>query len=171
MNEETSWKVIITAVGGIISAKLQLLAPILVVLAVIMLLDLAMGVAAATIEKDRYPEVNVVVSSTTLAKGAIRKFAAILIIIATFMIDVIIAHYMEVFEIDFGFKPIFVILISVYFLAREFMSLCENYVRMGNTLPNWMGALGKAIEATANSKGERYVKIIEDMKKENDKNE
>lgn len=158
--KETSYKALIITMVTVTSAKMKILLPLVVILGIFMIIDIIYGVKA-TIYESKHNIKSGQVSSETLIERFVTKLGRLLLIVVGLFIDVGIMYGAELVGSTVEIQPIFALVVVVALLGQELFSITENYTRCGNTPPKWMGALGEALQKSAESKGDRYVKQIE----------
>lgn len=129
----------ITAIGAWISAKLGILGPVLVVLTVMMVLDYISGMLASKEEALEHPDdANYGWSSKKGAQGIIKKVGYLCIIAVAMVVDYIILHVATAMGITVSAKAFFALLVAVWYVLNELLSIIENAGRMGAQIPDWL---------------------------------
>lgn len=147
----------LTAAGAWISAKLGILGPILVILTIMMILDYITGMLASKREALEHPDDSSYGwSSKKGAKGIIKKVGYLCIIAVAMVVDYIILHVAGSMGVQVPAKAFFALLVSVWYILNELLSIIENAGRMGAQVPDWLckyiAVLKEAIDHKADTK-------------------
>lgn len=126
----------------------ELVVPVLIV-AFVMLCDYASGVAAAWI--------NGTLSSRVGIIGIVKKIAYALIIVVGIAIDWIVQVAAEKIGIDAGNFFFFALLVSVWLIINECISIIENVARMGVDIPPFLETITKRLKNVTEAKGETSI--------------
>lgn len=161
VNDEQSVKAILTLMLTITSARFKLLLPLVVVLALLMVVDIIYGVRAVVYE-NKHGIKNSSLSSQTMLERLLKKMGQIILIMVGLTIDVGIYYGAEIVGTTVNIYPIFSLIMTISLIGKELISIVENYTRCGNEPPSWLGALGTTLKESAESKGDRYVKQIDE---------
>lgn len=129
-------------ISGIIawlSAKLGILFPVLAVLTIMMVMDYITGMMASKTEALDHPnDADYGWSSKKGAKGIIKKVGYLCVIAVAMVVDFIILNVAEQIGIQVSLEAFFGILVSVWYLLNELLSIIENAGRMGADVPEWL---------------------------------
>lgn len=112
----------------------------LCVLAAVMLLDYATGIAAAWSEKQ--------LSSRTGVKGIVKKVAYLALVAVGMVVDYLMASALLHVGIAIEINYCFGMMITVWLIMNELLSVLENLGRLGIPLPEF---LLRAVERLKNS--------------------
>lgn len=130
----------LTAIGAWISAKLGILYPVLAILLAMMVLDFITGMLASKQEALDHPsDPSKGWSSKKGAIGIIKKVSYMCIIAVAMVLDYIILHIAAVIGIAVTTKAFFALLVAVWYILNEMLSIVENAGRMGAQVPEWLG--------------------------------
>lgn len=148
-----------TTASGIlayISAKLGILFPVLLFLGAMMVGDYISGMLASKKEALDHPEdLSLGWNSKKGAKGIIKKVGYLCVIAVAMVVDYIIVNVAGSFGYEMPVKAVFGLMVVVWYLLNEMLSIIENAGRMGAPVPEWL---------------ERYIAVLKD-KVEMDKEE
>lgn len=149
-----------TAVGAWISAKLGILQPVLIILLIMMVMDYITGMLAAKKEALEHPnDKNYGWSSKKGAQGIIKKVGYLCIIAVAMVVDYIILHVAGGMGITVSAKAFFALLVAVWYVLNELLSIVENSGRMGAQVPEWLckyiAVLKEAIDHKADGNKEK----------------
>lgn len=125
----------------------EILGPVIVV-AIVMLCDYASGVAAAW--------VNGELSSRTGIIGIVKKVAYALIIVVGIVVDWVVQVAADKIGIDAGSFYYFALLVIVWLIINECISILENVARIGAPIPPFLQKLTKKLKNTTESKGDEF---------------
>ena len=130
---------LITAAVTYVAGKLGILVPLIMLLVGMMAVDYITGMMAARKEAVEHPEdPNYGWSSRVGFLGILKKVGIIAVIAVAMSLDYLIA----VAAGQLGMSPpkmaIFGLLVVVWFLLNEMLSIIENAGRMGANVPDWL---------------------------------
>lgn len=146
MKNANVMKVIATGTTGIISgvsawlfAKIGVLMYVILVLAAAMAIDYVTGMLASKSEAIDHPDdPEYGWSSRKGAKGIIKKVGYLCVIAVAMMVDYIILCVAAEIGMAIELKAFFGILVTVWYLLNEALSIIENAGRMGAPVPDWL---------------------------------
>lgn len=146
-----------------LSDKLGILFPVLVVFIALMVADQISGMLASKREALDHPgDTNYGWSSTKWRKGIYKKFGYILTVAVGLVVDFIVFRVAAEMGISIKINTLFGLLVIVWFILNESLSILENAQRMGAELPQF---LVEVLEVTRN-KVEKKGNITESEDKE-----
>lgn len=138
-----------------LSAKLGLLGPVLLILAGAMVLDYLTGMAASKYEALEHPEdPSYGWSSKRGAEGILKKFGYLCVIAVAMIVDYIILHVAAEVGITLSLKAFFGLLVTVWYILNELLSIIENAGRMGAPVPEWLTKYVAVLKNKIDSQGE-----------------
>lgn len=130
-------KGIIGAVGACIMYKWGLLLPAIVLLIILMIVDFISGMLAAKKEALDHPNNKRYGWSSKKSIIVIyKKFSYILIILVAVSTDYIIYKFLNEIDINFEYKSLFSLLITIWLVINELLSILENSGVLGAKLPS-----------------------------------
>lgn len=135
----------------------ELVVPVIIVAAV-MGCDYLSGVAAAWI--------NGTLSSRVGIIGIIKKMGYALIIVVGFAVDWIVQVAAGKVGIDAGNFFFFALLVSMWLIINECISILENIARMGVPVPKFLLTVIERLKNVTEAKGENAIPKGEEEKKE-----
>lgn len=128
-----------TAVIAWLSARLGILMPVLCILLTAMVLDYITGMLASKREALEHPDDPAYGwSSRRGAEGIIKKVGYLCIIAAAMIVDYIILSVAAQAGIEVALKAFFGLLVAVWYILNELLSIIENAGRMGAPVPDWL---------------------------------
>lgn len=132
-------KAALSGVLAWISGKLGILFPVLGILITAMVVDYISGMLASKKEAIDHPgDHSYGWSSKKGAKGIIKKVGYMCVIAAAMVVDYIIMQVAGEFGIQPSTKAFFALLVAVWYILNELLSIIENAGRMGAPVPEWL---------------------------------
>ena len=132
-------QVLISAAIAWVSDKLGILYPVLCVLLLMMILDYITGMLASKREAIDHPSDPAYGwSSKKGAKGIIKKVGYLCVIAAAMVMDYIILNVASAIGFDMPTTAFFGLLVAVWYILNELLSVVENAGRMGADVPDWL---------------------------------
>lgn len=129
----------LAAFGAWISAKLGILGPVLLLLMGTMVLDYITGMLASRQEALQYPDnPEYGWNSRKGAQGIIKKVGYLCIIAVAMVVDYIVLHVAASMGITVSARAFFALLVAVWYILNEILSIIENAGRMGAQVPDWL---------------------------------
>ncbi|MGL5437112.1 MAG: phage holin family protein [Lachnospiraceae bacterium] len=130
---------IMAAFGAYLSAKLGVLFPVLCVLAGAMILDYITGMLASSVEALEHPgDTAYGWTSKKGAKGIIKKVGYMAAIAVAMVVDYVLNIASAELGITIPVTAFFGLLVAVWYLLNELLSIIENAGRMGANVPEWL---------------------------------
>ena len=140
-----------TAIGTWISAKFGILFPVLKVLLVLMIIDYITGMLASKSEAIEHPHDNRYGwNSKKGAKGIMKKVGYLCVIGVAVVLDYMIVKVSGELHIEMQTAYLGV-LVSIWYVLNEALSIVENAGRMGVAVPDWL---------------KKYIAVLQDKMKE-----
>jgi len=129
----------LSAIGAYLSAKLGILLPVLLILAAMMTIDYISGMMASKVEAVDHPNnPNYGWSSKKGAKGIAKKAGYLFIIAVAMAVDYLTLKVAAAIGIMVSAKAIFGLMVTVWYILNELLSIIENAGRMGAPVPEWL---------------------------------
>lgn len=129
----------LSAAGAFLSAKLGILFPVLMILASMMVVDYISGMMASKVEAIEHPDdPNYGWSSKKGAKGIAKKVGYLCIIAVAMVVDYLTLKVAAALGITVSAKAIFGLMVAVWYILNELLSIIENAGRMGVNVPDWL---------------------------------
>ena len=125
-----SIQVIISAALATLASYLGALAVPIIVLMVMMLIDYLTGMSAAWINNE--------LSSKVGAKGILKKIGYMALIVVAAGVDYLIWSGVAAVQVNVGYQMWFGLLVAVWLIINEMISILENLRRMDVPLPNFL---------------------------------
>lgn len=122
-----------------LSARLGILLPVLIILAGMMVLDYITGMLASKREALEHPDDPAYGwSSRRGTAGIIKKVGYLCIIAVAMVVDWIILNVAAQAGIEIALKAFFGLLVAIWYVLNELLSIIENVGRMGADVPAWL---------------------------------
>lgn len=129
----------LAAAGAFLSNRLGILFPVLCVLMGMMILDYLTGMLASKSESIDHPDDSSYGwSSKKGAKGIIKKVGYLCVIAVAMVVDYVIARVSGELGFRMRASAFFGLLVAVWYLLNELLSIIENAGRMGAAVPEWL---------------------------------
>lgn len=129
----------VAAAGAYLSNKLGILYPLMCMLLIAMVIDYITGMLASKREAMDHPgDPNYGWSSKKGAKGIIKKIGYGCVITAAMILDYVIVMTAEQLGFSMPTTAMFGLLVVVWYLLNEMLSITENSGRMGADIPSWL---------------------------------
>ena len=122
-----------------VSAKLGALFPVLLLLVAMMVVDYVTGMLASKKEAMEHPDdPSYGWNSRKGAKGIIKKVGYLCVIAVAMDVDYIIVNVAGSLGYEMPVTAIFGLMVAVWYLLNEMLSIIENAGRMGAPVPKWL---------------------------------
>lgn len=142
---ENTFRAVLAAAGAAVAAYLEILLVPVIIAAIVMLCDYISGVAAAW--------ANAELSSRTGIVGIVKKVAYALIIVVGIAVDWVIRTAAQSFGADIGSFSYFALLVIIWLIINECISILENVRRLGAPVPAFLLRLTAKLKSEAEAKG------------------
>lgn len=145
---------VLAAAGAFLSDRLGILFPVLCVLMGMMVVDYITGMLASKSEAIDHPgDAKYGWTSKKGAKGIIKKVGYICVIAVAMVVDYIIVVVAKGLGFTMPVTAFFGLLVAVWYVLNELLSIVENAGRMGANVPEWLSkyiaVLKDKIDSTA----------------------
>lgn len=129
----------LAAVGGFLSDRLGILFPVLGTLMLMMVVDYITGMLASKVEAIDHPgEKGYGWTSSKGAKGIIKKVGYLCVIAVAMVVDYIIIRVSKDLGFNMPVTAFFGLMVAVWYVLNELLSIIENAGRMGANVPEWL---------------------------------
>lgn len=129
----------LAAAGAFLSDRLGILFPVLLVLLAMMVVDYITGMLAGKSEAIDHPgNSSYGWNSKKGAKGIIKKVGYACVIAVAMVVDYVIITVADQLGFPIPASAFFGLLVSVWYLLNELLSIIENAGRMGANVPEWL---------------------------------
>ncbi len=133
---------------GALAAYLNILAVPLVVLVAVMLIDYVTGMAAASYTKQLNSRIGLI--------GIIKKICYIALVVVGGVIDYLISSALVSIGIHLQINYCFGMIITVWLIINELISILENLGEMGVPLPSFLTSMIKTLKGKVEEQGGRH---------------
>ncbi len=136
----------IAALGAWILAELGALLPVVLVLTVVMVIDYLTGIIKAGMSGT--------LNSTKGANGFVKKLMYIVTVAVACVADYMITYTAQQFGWDFSTKAYFAILVAVWLIVNEAVSIIENLDEIGVPMPAFLGKVFQRVKDRVEEQGD-----------------
>lgn len=148
-------QVFLAGVIAWLSNKLGILLPVLGGLCFLMIVDYISGMMASRTEAIDHPDDPAYGwSSAKGAKGILKKVAYVCVIACAMVLDYVIAILAGQLRLDMPKSVFFGLLVAVWYILNEMLSIAENAGRMGANVPEWLLKYIAVLKKKIDDKGE-----------------
>lgn len=138
-------KILITGFGAWLSVKLGILGPVLLALTGIMILDYITGVAASAKTGS--------ISSKVGMWGIVKKLLYAIEVALGMLADWLILAISNSMGINLPIGTFFGLLVAIWLIGNEFASIIENFIKMGEPVPQFLIYLSKFFKVASEKAG------------------
>ncbi len=142
----TSIKIAIAAVLAVLGSAIDVVALPFLVLCVLMASDYLTGLVKSW-------HLGTLCSRTGI-KGFVKKLCYGLAVIAAAGVDYVMVYCCQLAGKDFGYHPLFVLLIIAWLSINECISILENLLEIGVPLPSFLIKAAKRLKSNVEEKGD-----------------
>ena len=137
-----------------LSAKLGILLPVMCVLMGMMVMDYITGMLASKREALDHPDDPAYGwSSRRGAEGIIKKAGYLCVIAVAMVVDFLILRVAVETGFEVAAKAFFGLLVAVWYILNELLSIIENAGRMGAPIPEWLMKYVSVLKNKIDSQG------------------
>ena len=129
MKENIIKGVLTAAMATLMTYMGHLVVPI-IVLAVVMLLDYGTGIAKAVVKGELSSKIGII--------GILKKLGYLAVVAVGMAIDWVIQTGMAELHIDFKLEFLFAMIVIVWLILNELISILENVAAIGAPVPKWL---------------------------------
>lgn len=145
MKENVITAVISAIIAGV-SAYFKIISIPLAVLIAVMVIDYITGMSAAFIKAE--------LSSRRGVKGIIKKLGYLALVCVGIGVDFVIKYCLEQLGASFEVKMLFGLVVTVWLIINELLSILENLSRMGVPVPKMLTKITGRLKLAVENKGE-----------------
>ncbi|MGG7200780.1 phage holin family protein [Clostridium butyricum] len=153
MEKTTYLKTLVASIGAFLSLKLGILLPVLVLLTLAMITDYVTGILDA---KSR-GEIN----SRTGMWGIIKKLLYGVEVAVAMVVDWTIINVAGQLNIDIHLGTFFGLLVSIWLIFNEIISILENLTRLGTPMPGFLVKFVSTFKVVVESNGDMLADNLE----------
>ena len=130
---------VVSLIGAWLFSRMGILLYVILILAAMMFIDYLTGMLASKREAIDHPDDPAYGwSSAKGAKGIIKKVGYLCVILVAMVADYIILRAAAEMGWQINIKAIFGLMVAVWYLLNELLSIIENAGRMGAPVPEWL---------------------------------
>lgn len=119
----------------------------IIILICAMIIDYATGMSAAWYNSE--------LSSKKGVKGIVKKVGYLALVVATMILDWLISQGLQQINLDLHYSVFFAVLVAVWLIINELISVLENLSRMGVPIPNFLKNLINRLKTTVDESEEK----------------
>ena len=132
-----------------ITAETEAMFPVMVILLCCMVIDFISGcIANGRVEG---------LSSKAGVKGVIKKVGYLCVISVAMFFDYLIMYSLNLMNIQYSIRMFFGLLVTVWFILNELLSILENVSKLGVPIPDFLTQYVKEVRGKINKKGEENL--------------
>lgn len=146
MKNENLYKTIIAAVVGGLSAYFKIMAIPLIILTAVMIIDYTSGMLKAWLNEE--------LSSRIGLKGIFKKVGYLLVVCVAGVVDWLITQGMGQVGIHISIDYCFGLIVTIWFIINECISILENLAILGVPLPKFLTSAVHKLKVAVDSKAE-----------------
>jgi toxin secretion/phage lysis holin len=143
-NNDKGLQAIISAALAAFAVYMGALAVPIIVLMVMMIIDYLSGMSAAGVHGD--------LSSRVGAKGIVKKVGYMALIVVAMGVDYLIYSGITAANIEVGYNMWFGLLVAVWLIINEMISILENLSKLGVPIPDFLTKIIKRLKNSAERK-------------------
>ena len=148
--KETSAKALLAVIAGGIAAYFNVLAIPLAVLMVAMAVDYISGMTKAWVTGELSSRVGVL--------GIIKKVGYLVTVCVAAIVDWLLLSGLKQVGISIGMEFLFGMMVTIWFIVNECISILENLASIGVPLPKFLTAMIQRLAAVVDEKGDEKTK-------------
>ena len=145
----TEVKTIQVVVSAVITGLLHYLGIVavpIIILIVAMIIDYVTGMMSAWLNSE--------LSSKKGIKGIVKKVSYLALVAVAMIVDWLIFQGLQQINVDLHYSVFFAVLVTVWLIINELISVLENLSRMGVPIPNFLKKLIDRLKNTVDEKGD-----------------
>ena len=135
----------LAALGAWILAELGALLPVVLVLTAVMIIDYLTGIIKAGMAGT--------LNSAKGANGFVKKLMYIVTVAVACVADYMITYTAQQFGWDFSTQAYFAILVAIWLIVNEAVSIIENLDEIGVPMPAFLGKIFQRVKGAAEKQG------------------
>ena len=118
----------------------------IIILIVAMIIDYVTGMMSAWLNSE--------LSSKKGIKGIVKKVSYLALVAVAMIVDWLIFQGLQQINVDLNYSVFFAVLVTVWLIINELISVLENLSRMGVPIPNFLKKLIDGLKNTVDEKGD-----------------
>lgn len=153
MEKSNYIKLVISSIGAFISAKLGILFPVLMILMGCMVADYVTGMIKAKYTGQ--------IQSRRGMWGIIKKALYAVVVAVAMVADWVILNVAESLGVVIPVATFFGLLVAIWLIFNELVSILENLIKMDIPLPNFLKRLVSGFKIVVEGQGNKIVDSID----------
>lgn len=153
MKSENFIKLFFSSIGAYLSAKLGILFPVLVMLLLSMIFDYITGMLSAGYNGN--------IQSRKGMWGIVKKAMYAVVVAVAMISDFIIINVAEKIGIGIPLTTFFGLLVAIWLIFNELVSILENLIKMDVPLPGFLKNLVSKFKIVVEGQGNKIVNSID----------
>ncbi len=146
---------VVSAISAWLFSRMGVLLYVIMFLGIAMAIDYVTGMLASKTEAIDHPEdLSLGWNSKKGAKGIIKKVGYLCVIAVAMIVDYVILHVTSAIGMEVTVKAFFGLMVRVWYLLNEALSIIENAGRMGAPIPDGLKNYIAILKTKIESKGE-----------------
>ena len=145
----TEVKTIQAVVSAVITGLLYyfgIVAVPIIILIVAMIIDYVTGMMSAWLNSE--------LSSKKGIKGIVKKVSYLALVAVAMIVDWLIFQGLQQINVDLHYSVFFAVLVTVWLIINELISVLENLSRMGVPIPNFLKKMVNRLKNTVDDRGD-----------------
>ena len=118
----------------------------IIILIVAMIIDYVTGMMSAWLNSE--------LSSKKGIKGIVKKISYLALVAVAMIVDWLIFQGLQQINVDLHYSVFFAVLVTVWLIINELISVLENLSRMGVPIPNFLKKIIDRLKNTVDEKGD-----------------
>ena len=139
-------QIFISAVFAGLLHYLGIVAVPIIILIIAMMIDYMTGMMSAWL--------NAELSSKKGIKGIVKKISYLALVAVAMIVDWLICCGLQQINVDIKYTVFFAVLVAVWLIINELISVLENLAKMGVPIPNFLKKLINRLKNTVDEKGD-----------------
>lgn len=136
--KETTFKALISAAGGALLAYFKIMAVPIAILLIVMVADYLSGMTKAWMTAE--------LSSKIGLKGIVKKLCYMLVVVTAACVDWLVLEGLSTVGISIGKTYYFGVMVTVWLIVNELISILENLAAIGVPLPKFLVSMVKRLK-------------------------
>lgn len=138
--------IVVSAVITGLLYYLGIVAVPIIILIIAMIIDYVTGMMSAWLNSE--------LSSKKGIKGIVKKISYLSLVAVAMIVDWLIFQGLQQINVDLHYSVFFAVLVTVWLIINELISVLENLSRMGVPIPNFLKNLINRLKATVDDRGD-----------------
>ena len=138
--------IVVSAVITGLLYYLGIVAVPIIILIIAMIIDYVTGMMSAWLNSE--------LSSKKGIKGIVKKVSYLALVAVAMIVDWLIFQGLQQINVDLHYSVFFAVLVAVWLIINELISVLENLAKMGVPIPNFLKKLIDRLKNTVDEKGD-----------------